>query len=335
MTETDLKELMEEIKKKPEKTIKLGEETKKKVLLPEEKKSFIVKIPSIQHRKALVLLTKKLLEKNDKVLLVSLMRLTAPLKKELTESGVNLNRIIFIDAVSQKLSNDPLEAERTIFASSQDSFPEIRDLMDEKARNLNPRIILFDSLSIVNVFVKKEQSLVLLDDLIAKTKAYKCKSYFTVLEEDLNPEYETALSETVDELLPINKIIPESLLPRKPIKPIKPAKISLKKVQATEVKKELKKLKTLTKKYKPEAAKKETEKPKKIEPVKKKKPLKPKAKKIPEIKKAPAKKGLSEEERMKLQKKLSLLEKSHELGVISDKAYIEGKREVERKLSGK
>jgi len=336
MSEAELKELIEEIKKKPEKTINLREGTEKRALLPEEKKSFIVKIPSIQHKKALVLLTKKLLENNNKILLVSLMRLTDPLKNELTESGVNLNQITFIDAISQKLSNNPLEAERTIFASSQDSFAEIRDLIDEKARSLNPRIILFDSLSIVNVFVKKEQSLVLLDDLIAKTKAYKCKSYFTILEEDLNPEYETALSETVDELLPINKIIPESLLPKKTPKPVKPAKISLNKVQAAQVKKELKKLKALAKKVKPEPVKKEAEKPKKIEPEKKKKQFKPKIKKIPEIKKKPVKiKGLSEEERIKLEKKLSLIERSHELGIISDKSYIEGKKEIERKLSSK
>lgn len=277
----------------------------------------------------------------SKICIISTSRKGSLLLNELNKKGIK-TEILILSGIKEK------ETTKIISFEPQWKLDSIKKAISYSIKNFSPEIFVFDSLTNLTLFLTKDEINDFAEKFTQILSERKIKTIFLNIKEETSEEIAVRVEAVMD-----NRMTLEKFLGRKTIaiktKTIKQKETQqqIKAVSKTIIVKQQLDVKSLKKSLssliKDEARKiaEETRKNLKInEPAKQpeKELLKEKFAKKTE-KKPEEKKDVysleKEKEKQNLLKKLDLLEKSFELGVISNKAFEEGKQQIKQKLKGK
>ncbi|MEW6295294.1 MAG: hypothetical protein AB1467_03280 [Candidatus Diapherotrites archaeon] len=287
----------EPIEKKEEKPIEeTGEKIEERSKPAKQMNFSLISVSVKQYRNALPLIIKEAMERNNKACLVNLLRLNEFLKKELKANKVGTEEMFFVDGITRPLSKSVEFDQKTEFMLSQRSLGELIDAIERTVEENSLNAIVFDSISILTIYFKKEDLNEFLFKLKEKLNELGCNGFFIVLEEETSLEFYNQLMEILGEKITaetfVHKMIPakaiKELIEEKPPE-IKPAgeEIAMEELPKPEIKKGIEELKAIAletlKEEKEEKDKIRAPKPAKLRHIKKikiKRKLKPKPKKI-------------------------------------------------------
>jgi len=255
----------------------------------------LISVSVKQYRDALPLIIREVTARNNKACLVNAVRLDDFLKKELKENKVVTESMFFVDSITRSLSKSIEFDPKTEFILSQRSLGELIDAIERTVEENELNAILFDSVSLLTVYFKKEDLIEFLFKLKEKLNELQCNGFFIVLEEETSLEFYNQLIEILGEKINaenfVHKMIPAKALKelaeeRMPeIEPAEEKEVEMEELPKPEVRKGIEELKAIAletiKEKKEEKKEIKAPKPVKLRHIKKikiKRKLKPKPK---------------------------------------------------------
>jgi archaellum biogenesis ATPase FlaH len=145
----------------------------------DENQTVLAIMPSIAYNSVSLDITKKLSKKN--VCYVTLNKTFPSISDALKKKGVNVNNMVFIDAISKSIRSVPDQDKNCYFVSSPAALTEL-SLAITKFLEHDFDYIIFDSLTNLLVYESKAPVAKFLSSLINKIKNTKTKAIFYVLD---------------------------------------------------------------------------------------------------------------------------------------------------------
>lgn len=147
----------------------------------------------------------KVLEKDyNKILYVSLNRLYNPLKRKLTQLGVNTSKFVFVDCVTKTAVPQPEETADCIYTSAPNALTEISIAITKSIQTYYPDIVLFDSLSTLLIYENVMTSSQFVHSLTNKMNAFGVNILFTILDGDKEQPLVKDLNMLLDHVVKID-----------------------------------------------------------------------------------------------------------------------------------
>ncbi len=271
-----------------------------------------------------------LIQKNNpKICIISTSRNGESLLKELSNK-TETKKILVLSGIKNETESNKIQ----VF-EPQWEVNSLKESISFAVKNFVPEIFVFDSITNLTLFLSKSELSEFFEKFIGILKSRKIKGLFLNIVNETPEDIAIIVEGLMDERISLEKFHSKKSTGTMKIKEIQKKeepKTQIKaptQQQAFDVK-ELKK--SITQIIREEAKKisEETKKNLEIKQEKKVKETKPKP-----VKKEKVFKLEQTQEKQKLLKKMELLEKSFELGVISEKAFEEGRRQIKEKLGKK
>jgi len=205
----------------------------------------------------------------------------------------------------------------------------LKDGISYAIKNFGTQLFVFDSVTNLSLFMKKEEINSFIQKFIAILKTRQIKAVFINIVEETPDDVVIAVEGLVDERLPL-----ERFLGQKPVKKINQVTKQIKQQEKKPVQPTQKELKQTIdlKSLKKSLAQSIREEARKIAEETRKNLAITETKKQKSTEKKEVYKLENEKEKQSLLKKLDLLQKSFDLGVISKKAFEEGKKQIDAKM---
>ena len=124
-------------------------------------------------------IAKELAQKS--VCYVTLNKTSNSLKENFQKKKVNIQNMVFIDAISKTVRKTPDQEDQTFYISSPSAMTELSIAMDKFLRH-NFDYLVFDSLNSMLVYEKKAPVSRFISSLVNKVKKSKTKAVFIALE---------------------------------------------------------------------------------------------------------------------------------------------------------
>jgi len=143
-----------------------------------ENQTVLLTTPSSDYNKVVVDIVKELAEKS--VCYVTLNKTFSGLKEAFQKNGVNVENIVFIDAISSTLKATPEETEGCYFVSSPAALTEL-SLTISKILKHDFDYLVFDSLTNLLIYKEKEPVVKFVFTLINRIRETKIRAVFYAL----------------------------------------------------------------------------------------------------------------------------------------------------------
>lgn len=149
----------------------------------EQNKIVMLVVPSRDYPSTLTEIIKQLKDKMEKCLYVTLNNPYASLVASLKKKGLNPNKIFFLDAISAttKLKQ---EAKNCVFVSKPNALTELSIAIKETLNKLKPKIIIFDSLSSLVIYLPINSIVNFTKDLATKLKETDSEAIFPIIKNE-------------------------------------------------------------------------------------------------------------------------------------------------------
>lgn len=142
------------------------------------------------------------LKKKDKLGIVSLNKNYDDISKDLNKKGINTDKILFIDCVSKKKSEE--EKDNVLYVSSPTAYTEI-NIMAKEAFKAGVQIVVFDSLSKLLIHGNHSVVYKYIQDLVNFVRDNHKKVFFMLLEDDYDKKIAGQIQEIVDKVVNLGK----------------------------------------------------------------------------------------------------------------------------------
>ncbi len=302
-----------------------------------EKTDFqMIDVNTKQYASALSQIVFSLQKTYSKICIISTSRKGSLLLNELNKKGIK-TEILILSGIQEKDSTQIFSYE------PQWKLDSIKKAISHSIKTFSPEIFVFDSLTNLTLFSNKDEINDFAEKFTHILGERKLKAIFLNIKEETPEEIAVRIEAVMDDRTSLEKFlgkkttavkantVKQKEIQQKQTKTISKTVIVKQQLDVKSLKKSLASL------IKDEARKIAEETRKNLETHELTKPKKQETK--PEIELKEPKKDVykleKEKEKQKLLKKLDLLEKSFELGVISNKAFEEGKQQIKQKLKEK
>lgn len=193
--------LSAKIPKAPEKNATESEKQKRLNQKRFGKKLSLLIISSEEYLKSIAIILKYATGKYQKILYISLNELYGNLIRNLENSDISLKKFYFIDAITRTAQTNIEETDNCTFVTSPNSLVELSLAITQKIEEMEPDLIIFDSLSTLFIYENDATAVKFTHSLIGKMKAAGCDSILTALEGDASRKAIKDLGMFVDEFL--------------------------------------------------------------------------------------------------------------------------------------
>ncbi len=283
----------------------------------------MIDIKAADYSSALPHVAEHLQKTFSKICVINSSREVSNLLAEFKKEKVDSKKILFLSGIK---TNSNLANIKSF--TPQWEINAVKQSISYAIKNFSPEVFVFDSVTFLSLFLRKEETTEFLEKFINILKERQIKAVFLNISNEIPEETAVAAEGLMDE-----RILLEKFLGKKAVKKVKkPVKTPAIKPPAAKQEVNVKDLKkNLSQMIKEEAKKIAEETRKNLEmkeegkpPFEKRQAAKNKKQEVHKLEK--------ENEKRKLMKKLELLERSFELKVISEKALDEGKAQIKAKM---
>ncbi len=258
---------------------------------------------------------------NKKTCIISIPREGQKILTELKKKKIETKNILVLSGIKADETNPQIK----VFEPQWD-LNALKNSISFAVKNFQADFFVFDSVNILNLFLEQKELIEFMQKFISILKQRNMQAVFVSIADELPDQTAVRIEGLMDQRISLEKFLGKKIK----IQQKKPKKQVIKqptKKQAVNVKELKKSISQIIR----EEAKKIAEETKKNLELKHEKELKEKPKKT-KPKQKPVHKLEKEKEKLRLQRKLELLQKSLELEVISQKAFDEGKRQIQEKM---
>lgn len=283
----------------------------------------MVDVKALQYSSCLPEVMKSVKYGVAKVCVISISRQGEKVLNELKKNKVNPKNLLVVSGIKE---SSPLANVR-VFQPQWD-INALKNSISFAVKNFGADIFVFDSVTALTLFLTKEEIVGFFQKFVGILKSRHMKGVFINILEETPDDIAVRVEGLMDQRLSLEKFIGSKTKVQQIKKPVTSVVKAPTQKQALDVKSLKKSISQLIK----EEAKKISEETKKNLRVEKP-PFKKRQVAKTNEKKHEVHKLEKEKEKLSLQKKLELLQKSFELGVISQKAFEEGKRQIKAKMS--
>ena len=160
-------------------------------------------MPSTQYNEVILSTMKKLSGKS--IVYITLNKTSDSLTELFKKNKLNLENVVFIDAISKTIKKTPDQADGAFFCSSPGALTEI-SLVISKFLKHNFDYLIFDSLTNLPIYEKKSPVAKFISSLINKIKISKTKAVFYALGVEEQGELIKQTSTFVDKVVQTDKL---------------------------------------------------------------------------------------------------------------------------------
>jgi archaellum biogenesis ATPase FlaH len=139
-------------------------------------KTILALIPSIEYNKSLVKTVREL-SKEGSICYVTLNKTFDSLIELFENKHINVKNIVFVDAITKTFKQVPNQAENVYFCTSPDALTEI-SITIKKMLEHNFKFLIFDSLTNLIIYSKKEPIAQFVANLVNKIKTSNTSAIF-------------------------------------------------------------------------------------------------------------------------------------------------------------
>lgn len=167
-----------------------------------ENKSILLLISSMKYNEVITDIAKNLSDKS--ICYVTLNKTHDSLIEIFTKKKININHIVFIDAISKTIKNVSDQADGCYFVNSPGALTEL-SLAISKFLNHEFDYLIFDSLTNLLIYQKKALVTKFISELVNKIKESKTKTIFYALNVK---KHEELIQETrifIDKIIDLDK----------------------------------------------------------------------------------------------------------------------------------
>lgn len=169
------------------------------------KKLSLLIISSEEYLKSITIVLKRASLKYGKILYISLNELYENLIRNLENNEIDIKNFYFIDAITSTAQTNIERTTNCTFVTSPNALIELSLVISQKIDELEPDMIIFDSLSTLFIYENEATAVKFVHSLIGKMKAAGCDSILTTLEGDANRKAIKDLGMFVDEFLTMSE----------------------------------------------------------------------------------------------------------------------------------
>ncbi|MFH2027579.1 MAG: hypothetical protein ABIJ08_00435 [Nanoarchaeota archaeon] len=162
--------------------------------------TILVLMPSVQYNDVIVDMAKNLSE--NSVCYVTLNKTYDSLKELFTKSKVDVENIVFIDAISKSVKKTPDQADGCYYVSSPGALTEISLVISKFLRH-EFEYMVFDSLTNLMIYAQKAPVAKFISSLINKIRGTKTKAVFYALGMEAHNELIKECEMFVDKVIQI------------------------------------------------------------------------------------------------------------------------------------
>jgi len=162
-------------------------------------------IPNREYSRSIGVIAKYLSDNYSKVAYISLNELYDTLQSNLKANKVDVDRMIFVDAITRTAQTRIQKTSNCTFVTSPNDLVELSLAITDVLNKGNVDALLFDSLSTLLIYEKEKTATKFIHSLIGKIKAVGGDSVLTALEGDANREAIRNLQMFVDEVLTMSQ----------------------------------------------------------------------------------------------------------------------------------
>jgi poly-D-alanine transfer protein DltD len=166
------------------------------------KRTVLMLMPSGDYNKNIISTIKSLSKKN--VCYVTLNKTYASLTELFSKNKVNLDNVVFIDAISATIKKVPSQTHGCYYVSSPSALTEL-SLVISKFLKHNFDYLIFDSLSNLTIYTKKAPVAKFLSNLVNKIDQSTTNAVFYALNTNEQKELIEECSMFVDEVVKTKK----------------------------------------------------------------------------------------------------------------------------------
>jgi len=163
--------------------------------------SAIVVVANNKYTAGILDITKKSCSSCNSLIYVSLNRPYEPLTKNLKGKGVNIDKVLFIDAISRSAGQEVKDAPNCIYLDSAGALTTISITINKALKTGKFDSLLFDSLSTLLIYNSKGAIVKFVQSLINNTKKKKITTIFTILKGDAEKGLLNELGMFADEVI--------------------------------------------------------------------------------------------------------------------------------------
>jgi len=156
----------------------------------------------VEYNNVLVDMAKKLSGKS--ICYVTLNKTYDSLSELFKKKNVNVDNIVFVDAISKTIKKTPDQSKNCYFCSSPGALTELSLIISKMIKH-NFEYLVFDSLTNLLVYSKKSPIAMFVSSLVNKIKESKTKAVFYALKMDQHQEMIQETSMFVDKVVDIGK----------------------------------------------------------------------------------------------------------------------------------
>jgi len=292
-----------------------------------EKTDFqLIDVKNTEYGSALLQLIPLLQKNNTRICIVSTSRDAVKLLEELGKK-TDIKNIFVLSGIKNDVSSQNIK-----YYEPQWKIDSLKESISFAVKNFGPELFVFDSITNLSLFLSKQEISEFIGKFVGILKSKQIKGIFLNVSNETPDDIAVLIEGSMDQ-----KILLEKFLGRKTAAEIK-TKVLAPVLSQPKIKPPTQKQQLDVKDLKKSLAQLVREEARKIAEETRRN-LETKETETTEKKKTEKKKQVfkleKEKEKQKLQKKLELLEKSLELGVISQKAFDEGKSQIMSKLKKK
>ncbi|MBN1503418.1 hypothetical protein JW930_07805 [Candidatus Woesearchaeota archaeon] len=165
------------------------------------KKTFLVVMQSRQYQDQILNLTLQMNSTFNRIAYISLNRLITPLRRQLEENKINVEKFFFIDGITKTAIPNPPSMNNTIFVPSPNDLTKLSIAVTKVLQTFDPDCIFFDSLSTLLIYEDMTIISQFVHSLINKINAYGIRAVLTCLEGDKEQQLIKDLSLILDKVI--------------------------------------------------------------------------------------------------------------------------------------
>ncbi len=161
----------------------------------------VLVIPNTSYMSGIMKVTKQICTSNKTTVYVSLNKLYKPLTSKFESAKIDLNKFLFIDGISKSAGQEAPDAKNCLFVHSAGALTEL-SLNITKAINTGKfDSLVFDSLSTLLIYNKKEVVIKFVQSLVNKLRNKKITTVFAALKGDTEKGLLKEIGMFVDEVV--------------------------------------------------------------------------------------------------------------------------------------
>ena len=164
--------------------------------------SVILALPKEDYETCYTRLAKYITEGDSNVIYVTMNKDSSDLIRELEKEKVDLNKVVFVDAVTKMISGRQLQGKQFTYLDSPSNLLEIIIAVEKEVKKVpeGKAFVIFDSINTLLIYNPEVVVEKFIHSLSQKTKDWGCKSVFLATK-GTNEAFVSALAQFFDDIL--------------------------------------------------------------------------------------------------------------------------------------